>query len=1162
MSGRVTRLIQAFGLLLLLPSHALAEAGFISNLECYSRGRPVPAGISGRMAFKQRLRIRLNQKLLLENRDYEFSDPDQSFKLAFSLNPGDSLCLELFNSPIISAPTYRLYRLEDVPVFKKGGLPERKEVQVASQAGAGEGRVPAYRLDYGGNKSLLVTVGGEGGVNLEQSLQLDIKGRLSENVFIMGHLSDQEIPIQPEGNTATLREVDQIYMKVYGREYSYTLGDYLFSFGEPGVDNYVANVQGMMAHYARGQYGGKVSLSRTRGQYHTYTFFGEFGKQTDYFLRGKNGEQFITVLAGTERVWRNGERLRRGKHYQIEYGEGRIDFLTPVVVSGDEQYTVEFQYTRQDYPSFLYSGGLADTLGRFTWSLRAITERDSRDNPDAFMLSDVDREYLSGIGDNESEARTRGFSHPYQDSLWIAGLYAWDQDRFAYVDSAVFDSLRATAVPMYSVNFFPSDTGTYAEVAPGSRYRYTASPDSGGFSPGTDITLPASRAHYALGIRYQDTTGKETGHASSLVLMGSALDKNLFSDLEDSDNDGYGLKYAGSQRLGRPVDEGGWGRVGLKFLNDMKSRDYRSFRQLVEPYQFREIWNITAGYGEKDYTSNRFILEEELFRGVTFGSEYGYFQGNGNGIGGDGANSERVKGFSSIGRVDRGLDAFTESKHANITRDGRHQVRDNYKSGLTGAWMLGKFLPRASFMQDEWIDRRPGAPLARSMKREGNAGFETRPLFKKMLLTASAQVLRWNSNFTGDAAVYTDSLHSWEVSQKTELFDIGPWQTDLFLSYQEVKQRDSLRSELGENTFKLAEWNNRLHDRKGSFSLISSYRINQKVDYPLIDYYQKVPEGTGTHSCDTLTDQAGRQRDWCVEDEKGDREFLGQRRDSIGIGLQDVNLNGNLSLSPGKLPLKQQGLLNDIKIYLEFILAHQDDSRNPGMGPLFTDNQIEQVLGGRARYQPSVRWTNAGGDKTWHVIYEREFQKTYSFPVYKHLLVGERSTFRHEITATLNYTLRQNVSDRRRTSGEEQLNSNVLASGFGGEVEKKLRGDWLVRPITDYSRSEGTEAISGGTTESAFVLQSLYPKLWLEKGVFRRGRVYVEYGLNYIWGEGQRNEIFKYNGFDKGLTHRVQAGMDFQVGQYVYGNGNYLLRKEPQSDRLFQKLTAEIQAVF
>jgi hypothetical protein len=61
------------------------------------------------------------------------------------------------------------------------------------------------------------------------------------------------------------------------------------------------------------------------------SFTGIEGNQGPYKLKGQNGELYVLVISGSERVYVNGILLKRGENneYTIDYNAGEIVF-TPL----------------------------------------------------------------------------------------------------------------------------------------------------------------------------------------------------------------------------------------------------------------------------------------------------------------------------------------------------------------------------------------------------------------------------------------------------------------------------------------------------------------------------------------------------------------------------------------------------------------------------------------------------------------------------------------------------------------------------------------------------------------------------------------------------------------------------------------------------------------
>jgi hypothetical protein len=597
-------------------------------------------------------------------------------------------------------------------------------------------------LDYSGSFSRGLSFGNRQDVVLNSSLNLQLSGRFRD-VDIEAALTDNNIPVQPEGNTQQLQEFDQVYIRLSRDPHRLTVGDYemrrpqdayflnLFrrlqgaqyrgrfgpgskqadagpwldpyrAVGAPGADRQsgsmdladpasgapagfegAANAAGGGAEGRTGAMEGPIqkglvevgaSVAVARGQYRRQTLIPEEGNQGPYLLQGNNGERFIIVLAGSERVYIDGELLTRGQDYDyvIDYNAGEIIFTPRRIVTKDLRIQVEFEYAERSYFRSLFLTDGRYTLpkgkGNLRWSF--YSEQDARNQPVDASLDEDARDALRGAGDSLELALAPAFD----TASFSAGRIL-----YRLTDTLGFDSVfvytTAESETLYQVSFalVGENQGDYVlsnTLANGRVYAWVApvaGQPQGNYAPVRQVPAPLTRQILSLGGEWQPLKGGVLFAEGAL----SRLDLNTFSAQDDGDDAGWAgnLGYRQALEL-RPAASDSAGRTrearSLSLDVQVEQRGER-FRPLenYRPIEFARDWNLTAGGGSAGALAG--VLEQRQEQWLRSG--LAYRQGSGK-------------------RIEVRLDRFRQFGLKSEPEDGGYT---GWRPSAALAWTTGRF---------------------------------------------------------------------------------------------------------------------------------------------------------------------------------------------------------------------------------------------------------------------------------------------------------------------------------------------------------------------------------------------------------------------------------------------------------------------------------------
>ncbi|MEL7020754.1 MAG: hypothetical protein AAGK47_04045, partial [Bacteroidota bacterium] len=240
-------------------------------------------------------------------------------------------------------------------------------------------------LNYNGSFARGISFGNNQNLVLNSSFNLQLAGNIGDGIEVVAAITDENIPLQPEGNTQQLREFDKIFIQLKKGDNQLTAGDYELRRPNSYFLNYYKRLQGATLSnrsevfpdaFLRTQ----ASIAVSRGRFARNTIAAIEGNQGPYKLTGANGERFIIALAGTEKVFLDGVLMTRGleQDYTIDYNRAEITFTNKRLITKDIRIIVEFEYSDQNYTRSLYAVNSELTYDRLQLQLNIYSEQDGK----------------------------------------------------------------------------------------------------------------------------------------------------------------------------------------------------------------------------------------------------------------------------------------------------------------------------------------------------------------------------------------------------------------------------------------------------------------------------------------------------------------------------------------------------------------------------------------------------------------------------------------------------------------------------------------------------------------------------------------------------------------------------------------------------------------
>ncbi|QQR84799.1 MAG: hypothetical protein IPJ76_09195 [Flavobacteriales bacterium] len=465
-------------------------------------------------------------------------------------------------------------------------------------------------LNRSGSISRGVLFGNNQDLSVNSTLNLELGGRLSDNINVLASITDNNIPIQAGGNTLELQDFDQTFIKLFGNEkleagaggWELIAGDFVLQRPKAYFLTYLKKTKGItgtttytLGKNVRSETGASAAISK--GKFARTIVQGLEGVQGPYRLRGDEGESFIVVLSGTERVYVDGQLMTRGQEndYVIDYNTAELTFTAVRPITKDRRITVEFQYSDRNYTRSLVRVGHESVMGKTTVRLNAYSEQDHRNQPLQQVLSDSDKEVLALAGDDPLQAVVPG-----ADSVaFSADLVLYRQvDSLGYTPVYVFSNDQSVAYWQLSFSNVGAGKGDYvqSDFTPNGRVFKWVPPDTvngvivrqGDHMPLKALIAPKTKQVVTLGVEQHFGTASK----AAAEVAYSNYDRNTFSSVGDGNDEGLAAMV--SAEHGIPL---GLADSTLRVVVGVNAEALSSEFSIIDRYrpaEFERNWNAQS----------------------------------------------------------------------------------------------------------------------------------------------------------------------------------------------------------------------------------------------------------------------------------------------------------------------------------------------------------------------------------------------------------------------------------------------------------------------------------------------------------------------------------------------------------------------------------------
>ncbi|WP_194851629.1 hypothetical protein [Nonlabens antarcticus] len=511
------------------------------------------------------------------------------------------------------------YQLYD-PAIILGDNSRQEQLVALKKSSNKTNFIPFDGLQVSGSITRGIRVGNNQNSVVDSELDLRITGKLSDKVSLRASIQDANVPQTQNGYSQRLDEFDQIFIELFSEDWSIRAGDVDLLQEGYQFNNFTKRVQGITGNIrfngdeSQGYAGAAGAL--VRGTFNTSRFTGQEGNQGPYKLIGQQGELFILVISGSERVYVNGVLRTRGENadYIIDYNAGDVRFNPTFPITSEMRITIEYQYSDRNFTRFIgyTNGGFENS--NFKIDSYIYTESDAKNQPLQQDLNEDQVAILANAGDNADQ------------SIAPSAVRAdFSENRIQYIRQVIngiprFVFSQNPQADLFNVrfSFVGANQGNYMLVnnqAIANIYEYRDPVNGilqGDYEPVVRLFAPEILTIAGIKANYQPTNSTTV----FTELAASNNDLNRFSDLDDGNNSGVAAKLGLEQQLlKKDVNQ----QLKIALNTDYIQSNFRNVERVYN-IEFNRDWNIDSTLGDQLFTT----VATEYARDSTIAASYSF----------------------------------------------------------------------------------------------------------------------------------------------------------------------------------------------------------------------------------------------------------------------------------------------------------------------------------------------------------------------------------------------------------------------------------------------------------------------------------------------------------------------------------------------------------